>query len=264
MGRDLRYLAVLVLVLGLGRAGAEVVIDYDTTIDYPVDEEVRIIAGGNPNPPTVVELAEPAVFNGTVRVFDSSIVNIRGAELHGHDENSLVAYDASTVNLYWGRIEAELTAVGSSTVNVYGGYVDDADTGGSAIVNIYAGWVGGPNATDLCTVNVFGGDIDGVRATDSGTVNIRGGNILQEVRAGAGFGVHDGVVTLYGTGFNYPYGPIPDRSGTLTGVLADGNSIDVPFEIYSDASIVLAPEPASILLLSVAAVGLLARRRREH
>ena len=260
----LKYPAALALIVGLGQASAEVVIDYDTTIDYTISDDVRVIEGGNPSPPTVVDIVEPAEVSRSVRVFDSSIVNFRGGTIHGYDDQGLTARDTSTVNMYGGTISDELSAVDFSTVNVHGGYVSDADTGGSGTLNIYGGEVGGPNATDTCVVNIFGGDIDGVRATQSGTVNIHGGNIVSEVRAGSGFGDHDGVITVFGAGFNYPYGPIPDSSGTLTGNLADGSPIDVSFEIYDDASIVLAvPEPASVVLLTAGAGGLLAFARRR-
>lgn len=49
------------------------------------------------------------------------------------------------------------------------------------------------------------------------------------------------VITVAGSGFNYPYGPISDASGTLTGTLASGDAINAGFQTYSSASIVLIP-----------------------
>jgi len=62
-----------------------------------------------------------------------------------------------------------------------------------------------------------------------------------------------GSLRIYGYGFNYPYGTIADLSGDLTGFLADGTAIDLPFSRASDATITL-PEPSR---LSAAACGTL-------
>ena len=79
-------------------------------------------------------------------------------------------------------------------------------------------------------------------------------------------GTHDSVLVFHGTDFNYPYGPVPDSWGTLTGTLKNGDPIDVLFSVWSNASMVLAvPEPSSLTLLAMGAVGLLAyawHRRR--
>jgi hypothetical protein len=258
-------LSVAVLVsVGVGRAEADVVIDYDTTIDYTITDSVRIVEGGNPNPPTVVDIVEPAYVSRNVRAFDFSIVNVRGGTIGGYDDETLTAYDTSTVNVYGGSLGGEVNVINNGVVNIYGGYVFDADAAGSGTLNIYGGEVGGPNATDGSTVNIFDGQIDGIRATDSGTVSIHGGTIVSDMRSGVGRGYHDSVITVFGTDFNYPYGPIPESSGVLTGVPANGGSIDVTFEIYSDASIVLVPEPCTVVLLAMGVLGLAARTRRRR
>ena len=46
------------------------------------------------------------------------------------------------------------------------------------------------------------------------------------------------------------YGQITAPSGTLTGMLSSGEPISTDFCIYDDASIVLVPEPATVLLLT--------------
>jgi hypothetical protein len=64
-------------------------------------------------------------------------------------------------------------------------------------------------------------------------------------------------MTIVGTEFNYPYGPLSDSPGTLTGVLASGESINISFRIEGDASIVLVPEPSPMVLLTMTTIGLL-------
>lgn len=175
----------------------------------------------------------------------STIVDIvPGASLEYVD-----VYDTSTVNFHGGSIWGDLFANDSSTVNVYGGEVDDDVVG-----------------EDFGTVNVFGGELgDDLRASGSSTVNLFGGSV-PVIWAGGVTGMHDAVLTIEGSGFNFPYGPITESSGTLTGTLANGDPLNASFKIFSNASIVLAvPEPSSVALLATAAFGLVAcmwRRRR--
>ncbi len=104
------------------------------------------------------------------------------------------------------------------------------------------------------------------RIYDSSVFTVSGGAILS-MSAGKESGTHDCVITVDGSGFNYPYGPIPDASGTLTGTLASGDPISAAFEIYSDASIVLVPEPSSLVgligILVTAGLGYIRRRRMQ-
>ena len=51
----------------------------------------------------------------------------------------------------------------------------------------------------------------------------------------------DGQLFIYGIGFNYGYGPIPDIAGNLQGTLLTGDTVDLDFSVYSPtASIILA------------------------
>ncbi|MEE8451214.1 MAG: PEP-CTERM sorting domain-containing protein [Thermoguttaceae bacterium] len=262
MKKSIVCLVVAVVLAGVGKARA-VVIDYDTTIDYTINGPVEITEGSNPNPPTTVEIVEPADLQDGISVYDSSIVNIRGGTIHSDedmglstaDDSTVNIYDgiltsevdmeiggSSTLNIYGGTVEDEVQAADFATVNIYGGYVDDLDGADSSLLNIFGGEVHTPNVSGLSVLNVFGGNIDSLLALDSGRVY------------------------LYGIDFNYPYGAIPDASGILTGTLKNGDPINAPFEILFDASIVLAvPEPSTLALLSIGAVGLLGytlRRRR--
>ena len=159
-------------------------------------------------------------------------------------------------------VKGSIETFGSSTVTISGGYVSHASAYDTGTLNLLGGSVEGLRGCDSSTVNMLGGDVgDYVSAQDSSVVNISGGHIYEGLYA-----KDAGIITIAGSGFNYPYGEIPDPSGWLTGTLANGDPIGNGFDIYGDASIVLAvPEPSSVALLATAAFGLAAcvwRRRR--
>ena len=291
--KGLAVLTAVVLVLGaVGRTSGEIVIDQNTTINYTTGEDVHIVEGANP--PTVVDVVTPASLHGHTRAFDSSILNVTGGlaqAVYAHDSSVvnytaggwcsvMETYDASTANLSGGFNDlfahgtstVNLTgdsggeiwaAYDSSTMNIRGGDTDYLQAHDSSELNIYGGsfW---PSAHDSSQVNIYGGTI-AFAASDSATATISGGTI-NSLWSGEELGEHTSVITVEGSGFNYPYGPIPDESGTLTGMLASGDPINAGFEIYGNASIVLVPEPSTLLLLSTSAASLAfyVWRRRRH
>lgn len=243
MRRYLLCAAAVAMLLCAGQASTALVIDYDVTIDYAVDY-VTIMEGNNPDPPTTVNFVEPA------------------------DVNEVEVLDSSVLNIYSGAVVSdELEAPDSSTINIYGGHVSEADLGGQSTLNVYSGGVGRLEAFGSSEVIISGGDTESLSVCEAATADIFGGNTIFDLSAGPGLDDQDSIITIYGSGFNYPPGPIPDASGILTGTLADGSPLDAPFRIDSNASIVLVvPEPSCLGLLITAAVGLLAyvwhRRRR--
>ena len=254
------------VLFGVTQLKAEIVIDYDTTIDYSINELVRIIEGVDP--PTTVEIVEPAYIDGYVDIYQSSIVNISGGTIDdptGVESRYMRAYDSSIVNVSGGRLFG-LKAYHNSLVNVTDGYFDSGDISvrDSATINFFGGLTEALGTNDFSTLNVFGGVVEKISSEDSSTVNVFGGTI-REFDLGEGAPAST-LVTIRGSGFNYDYGPIPDAAGTLTGTLANGDSIDATFVISSGSSIVLAPipEPSTIILLMTGAFGLLGYRIRRR
>ena len=222
------------------------------------------------------------VLDDSILARDSSTLTISGGSFE-----DAAAFDTATLDFLGGTASEDVTGHGSSTVNILSGIIgDDVDAfdtatlnflGGTAsehvtgrgysTVNILGGIIGDDLvAYDSCVMNVYGGDMleGGVEAYDNSRVSISGG-LIESLRAGRTSGEHTSLITIAGNGFNYPYGEIPDSAGTLTGTLANGDPINAPFEIYSDASIVLVPEPSTFILLAMGALGLAAYawRRRQ-
>ena len=69
-------------------------------------------------------------------------------------------------------------------------------------------------------------------------MHISGGHFERELLLLPRHGDDDAPPTVYGTGFNYAYGRIPHSSGRLTGVLQNGDPINVPFRVASNGAIV--------------------------
>ncbi|MFB0551968.1 MAG: hypothetical protein ACETWQ_01535 [Phycisphaerae bacterium] len=158
--------------------------------------------------------------------------------------------------------KASITFTGGGTYNIdY--LIDDAVDVWEATVNIL------PGATitnrlrmvqPWSEVNMYGGSLEGFSVLD-GQANIYGGFI----------GVHKGLnlyvyitgqaeFNIYGMGFNYPYGPIPEiagwNQGTLTGTLHMGEEISWIFKYPDTASIILhemevIPVPGSCILVGL-------------
>lgn len=105
------------------------------------------------------------------------------------------------------------------------------ETTGTATVDIVSGtvnaglWTGGNGV-----VNIWGGEFNALSPgiESDGLVNIYGGTFHPDsfVTGGDWDGGH---VNIFGYSFNYPFGTIPDESGTLTGTLRDWRQIELDF-----------------------------------
>ncbi len=128
------------------------------------------------------------------------------------------------------------------------------------------------DVTTSTTANLLTGGSIGwyLYANDTSTVNVSGGSIGAELSA-----VDDSMVTIFGTFDIFGYGVYGDGDplddATLTGTLADGTAFNNVVYIRDNATVTLAapatavPEPSSIAMFGIGALGLFgySRRRRQ-
>jgi len=245
----------LTALLAPVRGQVPLVIDENTTIDTYVEERVQIVPGTKP--PTVVTVLEGGYLSG-LELYGSSILDISGG--HGHG----TAYDSSVINVLSGEMEVQTQ--GSSRVNFLGGYAEVSEADGSSTWQVRGGSIDFLHALGSSAVYVSAGIHEMLIGHDTSRIHLSGGSVNM-LRAGdpAGTsfpGPDSNVIYIAGGPFSYPYGRIPDPSGRLQGVLANGDPINALFETYEQASIVLVPEPSSLLLLGLGAATLLWLHRR--
>jgi hypothetical protein len=174
----------------------------------------------------------------------------------------------------------------SKTADIYGGYIENVGAHSLSTVNLYAGCIFDIHACDSSTVNIYDGSVYTLAAYATSEVNILGGvfedydvwasvwayGYSQVTISGATFAdvlkaSENSTITIFGSdfaidGLSVGYGPITAASGILTGTLTSGETINNDFYIYDNATIVLIPEPATILLFGLASLTLLRKRRR--
>lgn len=213
-------------------AEAQNIIDFNTTIDYHVDElDVSVITGMNPNPPTVVHIVDPADLDEDLLVFDSSIVYISGGDVC---ENAAF-YDTSKVYMSGGSISDNIHLYDRSQFFISGttNELDVLRTHDRSRITMTGGGAGNLIAGDESLIRISGGDLNDNRGFP-GEITLLAENAA--------------TIVVRGSEFNYPRGPISENLGLLSGRLASGESILATFEIRDSGTILLVPEPSSIML----------------
>ena len=172
-------------------------------------------------------------------------------------------YNQSRASLVSGGYVENLYAYDTSTVNVTGGNANLVEANGNSSVNFSSGLVaqlGTLGAGAVC--NVTGGTI-GCVLDNGGAVNLSGGS----------FSTHGWLAAEAGTTIfyakNFQLGPglslSGDRvlgTGTLSGKWAGGTAWSVSIvENDPGATILEAPEPATLGLVGIGLAGLLLRRK---
>ncbi len=189
--------------------------------------------------PTTVNLISGAEIC-CIDAYGHSFVNISG----GIVREWFNGFDDSVISISDGSVDYLMTIRDDCQFSFSGGYLDNLELMGTAQAAMSGGEVHSYlQATENSDVIISGGTI---RAGNGGSSSLR-----------AWF---SSKIIIDGSNFNYPLGKIPEPSGVLACDLKYGGSLNNNFDIGSSASIVLVPEPATLLLLGLGVVML--RRKR--
>jgi hypothetical protein len=219
-------LVFFAFLLTVSLANAIVVFDDGDmhTIDYFLNDkaEIRDNEGGNP---TTLTLSSGGTIQWQLYSYGHSQFNLEGGTIF----NDIWLYDDSNVKIKDGYVKTHLTAGGNSRVDISGCIYGEEYIGES------------------------------VRANDNSTIFIRGGQFGLDT---AFYAFNNSTIIISGSNFNYDYGiytrfDLP--SGHLTGLLDNGDILNNNFQIEDYASIVLIPEPCTLLLLGLG--GMMLRKR---
>lgn len=240
------WVMVLVVICGrLQKADGMVVFnDGQThTIDYVIDDQVEVEDSTFFLEPTTVNFVQGGDATGEVRVNENSVVNVMGASL----TSALAVWDTAQGNLFDGYIP-RVSLLDRAIFNMHGGTMG---------TNLYGNY-------QSC-ITVSGGHVQGnVSSTIDSSVSISGGTFDGYLHAG-----DNGLLTIIGSDFAVDGQPAPfgqyvgEREGILTGVLANGDLIDNWYYGTQNGTLILIPEPATLLLLGLG-VPILSGLRRKR
>ena len=226
------------------------------TVSTVVAQSIQIFDSG-----TTLDLLPGGVLQGgslPIQVVFGAELNVEGGTSNGGYMGTGIWNDGSTVNIFSGTV----TASGGVSYGVW-------NSGGAVTISGGNISVGSATSTDVWTaggtITITGGNFSTASQStgiweSGGTVSIFGGN-FSFPSTSYGIETLGGTIDIYGTNFNFPLGRIAVNSGTLTGVLANGTPVDIPFN-QNGGSIVLIPEPASTTILCVSCIAMAARRPR--
>ena len=205
------------------------------------------------------------ISNGTIKQDllgnGSSYIKVTGGEIAAGGEASLEMSETSELLFAGGQVQSDLRVEDSAFAKITGGNIKRLllfDYGEAEITEGTIGYVSWDNAALLHQQSI---------------THVYGGDFIGEIRLGANPNWLDESCELFVYGTNFTINGSPVEYGTyinlngqnytdyyLTGTLLSGEAISNNIYLYDDTSLVLTPEPATVLFLGLG--GLLLLRRR--
>jgi len=215
------------------------------------DTLIKDSVGGDP---TTLNINPLGFVQGFLTVQDTSIVNLLGGQIQnasirgnslftmsgGSVINNFLTFDTSTLVINSGSSISGIGVNGKSFVVVHDIVAASIVTQNSGMTNLFGGTYGLLGVDTLTSGAPI--DVDPV-------LNIFGGS-------GTSLEIHGtGIVNIYGSGFNYPFGAIPDLAGVVTGTLFDGSPLNIPFIRHDETAPINLIDAATIPLPAAAWMG---------
>ena len=226
-------------------------------VSWSISDPYVMIMEGYDHSVTTVNLLRNGIMSNVV-VWQRGQLNLLGGTI-----NYLTLDANGQASIYSGEIIGGLAVHLLGRLSLSGGTINDyVSVSGEGYANISGGVIRGQlSVYESSEVYISDGMFDSIIIQGDSRCYISGGTIQGGI-IDSQVNCHS-VITIYGSGFNYPYGIIPDAYGTLTGVLSNGDPINTNFHFYTGGSIVLVPEPCTMSLLALGVVALLRKRRRS-
>lgn len=269
--RSARMTIWVMLVVCMVSSQATALIEWNDgntyNVDWQIPEGVRVDYEA-PGMETTVNLLNGGQINGNLRAYEDSHINVSG----GSVGNIMWAYGNSQIDFSAGSVSQELNAYGNSHIVFSDGWIGkDLNANDNSHIEMSGGVANvGIDARDSGQVHLYGGAVSQyLQARDSGQIFFSGGSVAGDLVADV-----FGVLTIYGSDFAvdsqpFGYGELTSILGGdswdestrhLSGTLANGDQLDNNFYIGHDASIILVPEPSTLLLLGLG--GIFLRKRQ--
>jgi hypothetical protein len=173
------------------------------------------------------------ISNHTVVIFNTG-GNVTASSSSGGSLSAVSVVDTSRVINNGASLTGSITSGGSSTNTASG--LSAAD---NSRVSVASGtFTGSISSTGGATTT---NAASGLSAADNSQVSVSGGSFTASgATSNLGLDVLDNAeVTLFGNDFNYPFGPISDLTGTITGTLESGDSINFSFSQSRSGQIII-------------------------
>ena len=237
-----------------------------------------IVSGASVSQLYAYDSSTANVFGGGVgylRIFESSIANVSGGDFY-----QILAYDSSTANFSGGSATSLLTN-GTSTANFFGGSVTYLTPYSSSTANVFGGSPNYLRIFEYGIANVYGGNFYHIWTIDSSTANVSGGSANELVTHNSSttnisggsvsqlYACDSSTVRFYGQDFSLGSGLSLDGTingwwrlsgtGALSGKWMNGTPWTTNI-MKNSSTILLIPEPATLLLLGLG--GFMLRKRR--